>query len=917
MSEQAYEPDGGGAQIVSGLSGPQNMVGAQLPSDAVAQLLAQAPYAVAVLDRDLRYLACSEKFKSDYNLVGQDLKGRHQFDVFPDISDDWKDRLQRCLAGERFEGQETFYKDNEGYVEWIKSTLVPWYSNSDIAGVMLFTEFVSNEKRLAAKHETDKKFLGAVLDNIHDAVVACDAAGQLTVFNQAARDLHGLPEEPLPPEQWAAHYDLFEADGVTPMGMQDIPLFRALTDGAASKTEMVVAPKGRTPHKLIANGAAIIDDVGEKLGAVATMHDITEQALAEAKLRESEQELKGLYNLTPVMLHSVDMDGRLIRVGDHWIKTLGYNREEVIGRHFSDLLPPKSRDYVRDIVLPQFQNTGRVDEAEFQVRKKNGGLIDIQLAAFVKRDDAGQPEYSLTVLTDIMNRKRAEEAVRLSAQQFRGVFESSPQGLAIISIDGQVLLSNAALSKMLGYPEDELRTYNIEQLTHPKDQKRDSDCRKKLLARDIESFQHENKYVRKDGSTLWALSSVSAVWSDEGRPIHLVVQVLDLSERKVAEERLAQSHKLEAIGQLTGGLAHDFNNLLAVILISLQLLERSHKDDPKTLERVRNALDATERGAELTRRLLAFARKQTLEQSVIHIGALLEGMTPLLRRALGGLVDLEIHEKDDLPAIEVDANQLETCILNLAINSRDAMPSGGRLTIETKLSVLDQDYVVCHPDVNPGTYVQVTVSDSGTGIPENIVDQVFEPFFTTKEAGRGTGLGLSMVYGFVRQSKGHIEIYSEEGVGTSVKVYLPAQEGGPEENALHSAEPADSDLVGSEHILVVEDDPDVRRSSVELLESFGYRVCEAESADEALKRLGNDPTIELVFSDIIMPGGLNGIELGQRAKDMRSDLRVLLTTGFAEAAIARGNAQTHTFDILGKPYRREEVGRKLREVLDG
>ena len=334
------------------------------------------------------------------------------------------------------------------------------------------------------------------------------------------------------------------------------------------------------------------------------------------------------------------------------------------------------------------------------------------------------------------------------------------------------------------------------------------------------------------------------------------------------------------------------------------------------MSRIKLGLDATLKGAELTKRLLAFSRRQTLEQSVTDVNSLIEGMRGLLTRTIGGSNTIVTHYDRDLEKIEIDQNQLESCLLNLAINARDAMPDGGKLFIEAKNVVFDDIHPGTISEIQPGSYVLISVSDNGTGIPEEMLDQVFQPFFTTKDSGQGTGLGLSMVYGFVKQSNGHIDIRSEQGVGTTIELYLPALDGVSDVDTNQDARDAIRVVGGSETILLVDDDKEVRDSTRLKLEGLGYGVIVASDGPSAVSILKSDASIDLLFSDIVMPGGLDGIALSNESRKLRPDVKVLLTTGYAEAAMNGGCEPATETEIIDKPYFIKEVAQMIRELLD-
>ncbi len=386
-------------------------------------------------------------------------------------------------------------------------------------------------------------------------------------------------------------------------------------------------------------------------------------------------------------------------------------------------------------------------------------------------------------------------------------------------------------------------------------------------------------------------------------------------ERKSLEEQLRQAQKMEAVGQLTGGLAHDFNNLLTVVISSLDLLAEKLDHDQEAKELTQIALSAGLRGAELTRKLLAFSRKQALTVTAVDINDLVRGMTELFRRTLGARIEIEMITADDLWPVETDPAQVEFALINLAVNSRDAMPDGGRLTIETANGHLDEHYAAQNPELTPGDYVMIAVTDTGMGIPQDKLARVIEPFFTTKEVGKGSGLGLSMIYGFAKQSGGHLNIYSEVGHGTTVRLYLPRGKAAPETAATPAASMFERAARG-ELILVVDDNASVRHMVVKQMADLGYRTLEAVDGASALELLGATAGIDLLFTDMVMPGGMSGMQLGEAARQLRPGLPILYTSGFTEASLGNAAARALGGDqLLSKPYRKSDLAKKLRRAL--
>jgi PAS domain S-box-containing protein len=383
------------------------------------------------------------------------------------------------------------------------------------------------------------------------------------------------------------------------------------------------------------------------------------------------------------------------------------------------------------------------------------------------------------------------------------------------------------------------------------------------------------------------------------------------------EEALRQSQKMEAIGQLTGGVAHDFNNLLQIIIGNLETLQRNLPETAGRLQRAAlNAMNGARRAAALTQRLLAFSRRQPLDPKPLDVNVLVSGMSELLHRTLGETVAVETVRGAGLWRVEADPNELEAAVLNLAVNARDAMADGGRLTIETANTHIDANYSATHAEVVPGQYVSISVSDTGAGMEPATIAQAFEPFFTTKPVGKGTGLGLSQVYGFVKQSGGHVKIYSEPGQGTSVKIYLPRWTG-----ELEQGEPAIAGPVPEsgtdETILVVEDDDEVRTYSVETLRELGYRVLEAHDGPSALRLLERQSRVDLLFTDVVLPGGMTGAQVASQVRALRPEMKILFTTGYARNAIIHQGRLDKGVELITKPFSFSDLAAKIRDVLDG
>jgi signal transduction histidine kinase len=418
---------------------------------------------------------------------------------------------------------------------------------------------------------------------------------------------------------------------------------------------------------------------------------------------------------------------------------------------------------------------------------------------------------------------------------------------------------------------------------------------------------------RRDGSVFPMNLSVGEA-KQEGESVFVGI-VHDLTDRKHTEEQLVQAQKMEAVGQLSGGIAHDFNNLLTVIVGNAEFLSDELKARHDLQRLADTIVQAGERGAELTQRLLAYGRRQTLNPVEIDCNQLVAGMRKLLQRTLSEDIAIKVALDSELASAFADAGQLENALLNLAINAKDAMPTGGTITITTANMRLDERYAEQHPEVHPGDYAMIAVTDDGCGMPKEVLEHVFEPFYTTKEVGKGSGLGLSMVYGFVKQSNGHVAIYSEPGLGTTVRIYLPAATTSADKVRHFQPDTEEGADSGKETILIAEDDPFVRAYAVTCLEGLGYRVIEAVDGRDALSKIAGGARADLLFTDVVMPGGINGWELAESARRAQPQLRVLLTSGYALEALAERGRLPAGAVVLNKPYRKAELARRVREAL--
>lgn len=618
-------------------------------------------------------------------------------------------------------------------------------------------------------------------------------------------------------------------------------------------------------------------------------------------------------------IFAVSLDGVVMTWNPGGERIQGYRPDEIIGRPLALLYPPEDRALgAPQVALRAAAETGRHVEEGWRIRK-DGTPFWASVAMTALRDSHNALIGFGTVISDISDKKAAHDAVLKSERSFRLLVQGvTDYAIFMLSTDGHITSWNAGARRIKGYAEDEIIGSHFSRFYTPEDVAAGVPFRGLETARREGRFEAEGWRVRSDGSRFFAHVIIDAIYED-GELVGFAKVTRDITERRRASEQLEQTQralfqaqKMEALGKLTGGVAHDFNNVLQVLRGNLELLESRHGRDAWSAERLGNAIDAVDRGAKLAAQLLAFGRQQPLAPVVINPARQLRAMDDLLRRALGEAIEIESVVAGGLWNIAVDPHQFENVILNLAINARDAMPEGGKLTLELSNATLDDDYVVALPDVPAGQYVMLAVTDTGTGMSPEVIERAFDPFFSTKREGEGTGLGLSMAYGFVKQSGGHIRLYSEVGEGTTVRVYLPRSTG----TAVEPARARGGVLKhGNETVLVVEDDAKVRETVVDLLSGLGYAVLKANNAEQALAVVESGVHIDLLFTDVVMPGALRSTEMVQRAVQTLPSLKVLYTSGYTQNAIVHDGRLDPGVELLSKPYSRQQLAFKIRQVL--
>jgi len=600
----------------------------------------------------------------------------------------------------------------------------------------------------------------------------------------------------------------------------------------------------------------------------------------------------------------------------------GYVESEILGEHFSRFYT----DEDRATELPRRALETAVREGKFEAEgwrvRKDGTHFWAHVVIDPILDARGNLLGFAKITRDLSERKKAQDALKESEERFRLLVQGvTDYAIYMLDPKGHVTNWNAGAQRIKGYQPDEILGEHFSRFYTEEDLATELPRRALETAAREGRFEAEGWRVRKDGTRFWASVVIDPINNDQGELIGFAKITRDITERRnaqlaleQAQALLFQSQKMEAVGQLTGGIAHDFNNLLTVIVNNLDLLTRSARNARET-RLIESAQRAAERGAKLTQQLLAFSRRQPLQPSLHNPKKLIEGFEAVLRRACGEMIKLQISMPTRIRSVNVDAPQFEAALLNLVVNARDAMPEGGKLTIAVNNAVL-REHEAVSSGLQPGPYVSVSVRDTGHGMTPEVVSHIFEPFFTTKEVGKGTGLGLSQVYGFVNQSGGHVDVDSTPGEGTKFTMLLPAQEDGedaPEEQNADAARPA-KETAGT--VLIVEDEPAVLEVASDIFDSLGYDVLTASDATEAIDVLGRDVHIDVMFSDVVMPNGMNGVELSRKARELRPTMKILLASGYPMSALpSEGLGEGMSF--ISKPYRWAELSDKLRSLRTG
>ncbi len=783
-------------------------------------------------------------------------------------------------------------------------TLLHWLSSH------LLQRALAQARAYATELQASTEKMRAMFESATDGIVFADLDGSVIECNQASLALHGF----------SSRDEVIGRNALEFVAAEDLErarenLYHALAAGGSSVIEYKLLRKDGSSFDGELSAVVLRNEQGEPTGIVALTRDVTERKQAEQELRASEQRYRSIIESIPMGMHMYQLDaqGRLIFIGANPAaeEILGVDNSQFIGKTIEEAFPPLGETEVpeRYALAASHGKTWRSQQITYEDRQIAGSF---EVYAFQTA-----PGMMTAAFWDVTERVRREaERIRLTT-----AIEQSAESIVITDTEGTILYVNPAFERTTGYSRAEAVGRNPRILnsgTQP------ADFYRELWTTITDGRVWHGRFVnrKKDGSLYTEDATISPVRDESGTLINYVAVKRDVTAELDLQERYHQAQKMEAIGRLASGIAHDFNNLLTAIMgYNRLLLDDLSSDNPSDWppgSTIRADLQeiqrASNRASSLTQQLLAFSRKQVLQLQMLNLNNVLDDMQEMLQRLIGEDIALVTLTDPRLAYIKADRGQIEQVIMNLAVNAHDAMPTGGQLVFKTANQTLDRTYTQTHPEIEPGAYVTLTVSDNGVGMSQEIKSHLFEPFFTTKEQGKGTGLGLATVYGIVEQVGGHIDVQSEIGEGTTFTIYLPQTEQ-VDLDIVHR-EPAQDLLVGSETILLVEDEEIVRDLASRILTQQGYRLLTASHAEEALRMSAEHAeTIHLLVTDVVMPGA-GGKDLADRIQTLRPETRILYISGYTDDAIGRKGVLEPGTSLLQKPFTPIELARKVRQVLD-
>ncbi|MBI4642474.1 MAG: PAS domain S-box protein [Deltaproteobacteria bacterium] len=800
---------------------------------------------------------------------------------------------------------------NSKTVGWLELYSFPLLDldTGKIKGVIEYLRDITARKEAEESLQKEKDFIDALFQTVGALVVVCDPQGRIVRFNQAFKETTGYPLDEV---RGRYYWDIF----AMPEDLEKAKTrFRNLITSSLPVTAQKCLVTKGGEHRLIAwSDTNLLNKEGKLEYLISTGIDITARKKTEDLLRESEKRYKMLFDSAPdailIMEAEGENAGRIVAANQAAAAMHGYTVPEILDLNIA-ALNPRAKAASESGRLSRIL-AGEWIQEEITHLRKDGAAFPVEIhAGLMELEDH---KYILAFDRDISERKRGEEILRETHQTLQALIQAAPLAIHVMNPEGKIQMWNPAAERLFGWKEEEVLGRPLP--TIPKDKVEEAKrlFKKVLTGESLHGLELQR--CKKDGSLIDVSVFTAPLYDAHGQITGFMSLNMDITESKRLKEQLLQSQKMEVVGRLAGGLAHDFNNLLTAITGYSELVLNFMDEDNPLRQDVAEIRKAGDRAASLTRQLLAFSRKQVLQPKVLDLNKTVESMGKMLKRLLPADIDLVISPDPNLGRVMADPGQIEQVIMNLAINARDAMPQGGRLSIETTNVDLEEFQARRLMEVASGPYVMLAVSDTGCGMDPETRSHIFEPFFTTKEIGKGTGLGLSMVYGIVKQSGGHISVRSQPGKGATFKIYLPRISGALEPAAPQIFQESTAKYRGQETILLVEDEAGVRQLVSTVLQRHGFTVLEASHGGDALDLSAkHQGPIHLVLTDMAMPG-MGGQELAQRLKPLHPDLKILFLTGYAEHPDQLQDLPNQEIYYLEKPFEAHGLLQRVRELLD-
>ena len=877
--------------------------------------IASSVSAMAIVDAECRLVYVNASFLKLWGYDSeQEVLGRSILDFWQEeeeANDITKELLNR---GEWIGELLAKRKDNSTFSAHLSTSIVKDEVGKPICMMASVIDISERKQAYIALRESEQRFQ-QVVENAQEWIWEVDTDGLYTYSSHTIEKILGYkPEEIIGKKHF---YDFFLSEERKSLKKQAFKVFKE----RKAFTEFI----NKNVHKngemvwLSTSGIPLQDEHGDLIGYRGADIDITDRVNAEYALRESEEKFRNLAEQSPNMIF-INQGGRIVYANEKCEDVMGYSRKEIYAPNF-DFLTPVAREWIETAKEKYRIKLAGEDLPPYEIAliTKAGKRIEVLLSSKLITYEG--KAAILGIITDITEFKQAKEAMIESEERYKDLVEKA--GMAILADDseGKSVYYNEKYAELFGYTIEEIREQSIETLIHPKDIDRVMQYHSgRLCGEDVPS-RYEYRGIRKDGSIVHHEIDVT-VLKEGDELVGTLSYIWDITDRKQMEEALQQNEeqlrhaqKMEAVGQLAGGIAHDFNNLLTAISGHLDFAESSNQPDASTIADLQEIRKASDRAADLIKQLLVFSRRQTLEIKVLDMNGIIEDIEKMLRRIIGENIELIIRPGTNLWKIKTDPTQIEQIIINLVVNARDAMTEGGTITIETSNVTVDGQYQEVLPDTALGSYVSLSISDTGIGMSEAVTARIFEPYFTTKALGNGSGLGLSTIYGIIKQSGGYIAVESAVGQGSTFRVFLPIHSKQGKTGSRHNRSSSEIPT-GTETILVVEDEDSVRNLSTRILKRQGYSVLEAQNGQEALQLCRQlDKPVDLVVTDIIMPV-MGGVELAKQLTEMWRHVKILFMSGYTANAMSQLGKIEPTENYLQKPFRLATLTQKVREVLE-